>query len=245
MTVIISFYDYTGEMVKPAAKAGATCFCYDIQHEYWQKEHPNATTHYPSGGSITYLRADLHNPEVIMFEIPAEHKRVDFVFGFPVCTDLAVSGAAHFAKKREANPEFQELAAGHAMMIAAFASMYDCPYMIENPVSVLSTLWRKPEYTFHPFEYGGYIPESEAKHPTWPEYIPDRDAYSKKTCLWTKDFKMPEKKPVPCDSFGSSKQHRKLGGKSAKTKNIRSATPRGFANAVLQSNFPWLTIGVK
>lgn len=74
MTTIISFYDYTGEMVKPAAKAGATCFCYDIQHEYWQKEHPNATTHYPSGGSITYLHADLHNPAVMLLEIPAEHK---------------------------------------------------------------------------------------------------------------------------------------------------------------------------
>jgi hypothetical protein len=41
---------------------------------------------------------------------------------------------------------------------------------------------------------------------------------------------------VNCESFGSSLQHRKLGGKSLKTKNIRSATPRGFAKAVYLSN---------
>jgi hypothetical protein len=47
---------------------------------------------------------------------------------------------------------------------------------------------------------------------------------------------MPDRKPVECDSFGSSTQHRKLGGKSMKTKNIRSATPRGFARAIFEAN---------
>jgi hypothetical protein len=102
---------------------------------------------------------------------------------------------------------------------------------------VLSTLWRKPDYMFHPFQYGGYILESEAMHPEYPEHIAARDAYSKKTCLWTGNgFIMPEPRPVNCESFGSSLQHRKLGGKSLKTKNIRSATPRGFAKAVYLSN---------
>ena len=129
MTTIISFYDYTGYLVKPAAKAGATCFCYDIQHEYWQKEHPNATVHYPSGGSITYLNADLNKRKVILEEIPAEHKRVDFVFGMPVCTDLAVSGARHFAKKKAADPDFQAKAVIHAIRIKYFADEYDSPYL--------------------------------------------------------------------------------------------------------------------
>jgi hypothetical protein len=47
---------------------------------------------------------------------------------------------------------------------------------------------------------------------------------------------MPAKDPVACENYGSSTQHRKLGGKSMKTKNIRSATPRGFAEAVYQAN---------
>ena len=46
---------------------------------------------------------------------------------------------------------------------------------------------------------------------------------------------MPEKKPVPVDS-GYSDQYKLLGGKSLKTKNIRSATPRGFAKAVCEAN---------
>ena len=28
--------------------------------------------------------------------------------------------------------------------------------MIENPVSTLGSYWRKPDFTFHPFEFGGW-----------------------------------------------------------------------------------------
>lgn len=52
-------------------------------------------------------------------------------------------------------------------------------------------------------------------------------------------FVMPEKKKVDWDGL-YSQQHRKLGGKSDKTKNIRSATPRGFARAVFLANAPHL-----
>ena len=46
---------------------------------------------------------------------------------------------------------------------------------------------------------------------------------------------MPEKKPVSIlDRY--SDQFKLLGGKSLKTKNIRSATPRGFAKAVCEAN---------
>ena len=107
---------------------------------------------------------------------------------------------------------------------------------MENPVSVLSTLWRKPDQSFHPYQYGGYIPSDQSVHPKWPDYIAPYDAYPKKTCLWTgNNFVMPDKLPVkPKDGY--STQHLKLGGKSQKTKNIRSATPRGFARAVFEAN---------
>jgi hypothetical protein len=159
---------------------------------------------------------------------------------FPVCTDMAVSGAAHFKKKAERDPEFQIKASNYAKWCAELFDNLGVPYFVENPVSVLSTLWRKPNYSFHPFEYGGYIPEAQAEHPKWPEYIPPRDAYKKKTCLWTGgDFKMPEKNSVDCSEYygnGYSKPMMKLGGKSMRTKNIRSATPRGFARAVFEAN---------
>ena len=112
----------------------------------------------------------------------------------------------------------------------------DIPYFIENPVSVLATMWRKPDYRFHPYEYGGYIPDDQAEHPRWPEYIAPRDAYPKNTCLWTGfGFVMPWTDPVEPEQ-GHSRQHLKLGGKSQRTKDIRSATPRGFATAVYEFN---------
>ena len=43
------------------------------------------------------------------------------VSAFPVCTDLAASGACWWAGKREADPEFQERAARRAMQCAEMA----------------------------------------------------------------------------------------------------------------------------
>jgi len=230
--IVISLYDFTGEALKPWAEAGYACYAFDIQHLDTKVEG------YANGGFIRYEGLDLHdfsNYSDLFFRFNGCN--VAFGMAFPVCTDLAVSGAAWFKKKAEADPLFQQRAAQHATDCAGLFDDLGCPYFIENPVSVLSTLWRKPDHNFHPYEYGGYIPYGEEQHPKWPEYIAPRDAYSKKTCLWTGNgFNMPTKVSVECDSFGSSTQHRKLGGKSMKTKNIRSATPRGFARAVVEAN---------
>ncbi len=235
MKNVISLYDYTGEAVKPWAEAGYACWCYDIQHE---EGDDFKTITFDSGGTINFVHADLHSYETMCALGDAfKDQEVAFAMAFPVCTDLAVSGAKHFAKKEEADPGFQTKAARYAEWCGELFDNLGVPYFIENPVSRLATLWRKPNHSFHPFEYGGYIPEGQAAHPKWPEYIPQRDAYSKKTCLWAGGgFVMPQKKPVECDSFGTSQQFRKLGGKSMKTKNIRSATPRGFATAAFMAN---------
>ena len=242
--IVLSLYDFTGEALKPWAEAGYTCYAFDIQHpqDTCKKEE------FESGGLIRYAHTDLWNIKNIyrireMFSKDTWRKSrgfkdPDVVFGmaFPVCTDLAVSGAAHFKAKAERDPEFQIKASNHARWCASLFEALEVPYFIENPVSRLATLWRKPNYTFHPYEYGGYIPDTEAEHPRWPEYIAPKDAYPKKTCLWTGGgFIMPERKAVPVPQ-GYSTQHKKLGGKSQRTKDIRSATPRGFATAVYEAN---------
>jgi hypothetical protein len=154
------------------------------------------------------------------------------VVSFAPCTDLAVSGARHFARKAEADPCFQDKAAN----MARIAALFGCPYAVENPVSVLATLWRRPDLYWTPADYGQYIPESEAEHPEFPNVIPPRDAYNKKSCLWTGNgFVLPEKRPVEV-SERVNPGWAKLGGKSARTKYIRSLTPRGFAQAVYESN---------
>jgi len=217
---ILSLFDYTTETVKPWAAAGYTCYCVDIQH-------PAGETREVWGdGVIVRVGADLFT-----WQPPAG---VHFVFGigFPPCTDLAVSGAKHFARKLAANPEYRTEAMSLVYRCRDIFEALGVPYAIENPVSVISSEWRKPDYIFHPYEYGGYIPEFEGEHPIWPEFIAARDAYPKRTCLWTGGgFRMPKKLEVPVDA-GYSTQFLKLGGKSMKTKNIRSATPRGFAAAL-------------
>ena len=229
---VISLYDYTGEALKPWAEAGYTCHAFDIQHD-----ESSLVDRFEGGGSISFHKADLHdhkNLNAIYYAFADQP--VSFGMAFPVCTDMAVSGAAWFKKKAEANPSFQDEAVSYAVWCAEVFRSLKIPYFIENPVSVLATKWRKPDHKFHPYEYGGYIAKDDAQHPLWPDYIADRDAYPKKTCLWTGNgFVMPPKVPVEPES-GHSRQHLKLGGKSAKTKNIRSATPRGFAIAVMAAN---------
>ena len=231
--IVLSLYDFTGEALKPWAEAGYECYAFDIQH------NPNIEEvhDYDSGGSITYIHMDLWNLGNIGTLLHwYSSENVVFGMAFPVCTDLAVSGAAHFKAKAERDPEFQIKASNHARWCASLFDALGVPYFIENPVSRLSTLWRKPNYTFHPYEYGEYIPDSEAEHPRWPDYIAPKDAYTKKTCLWTGGgFRMPHRLPT-CKPTGYSQQHLKLGGKSQRTKDIRSATPRGFARAVFEFN---------
>lgn len=217
--------DYTGIMAQPWIEGGYRAVLIDPQHNASDK---NAT---PETISNTIEGGAKRIGEII------KNENVVFVFGFPPCTDVAVSGAAHFDKKRAADPHFQAKAALIAEQCRMVGLIAGCPWGFENPVSVFSNIFGKPSYTFHPYEYGGYLP-IEDRHPHYPELIAPRDAYPKKTCLWTGGgFQMPEKKPVPWVG-GYSDQHKKLGGKSLKTKNIRSATPRGFARAVYESNKP-------
>ena len=157
--------------------------------------------------------------------------RPSLVVSFAPCTDLAVSGARHFERKRQADPQFQDKAVANARL----AETFWCAYAVENPVSVLASLWRKPDMYWHPCDFAGYCPEGP--HPEFPEVIPAQDRYNKKSCLWVGNgFILPEVKRME-----PPKQHNpgwvKLGGKSARTKYIRSLTPRGFAQAVYEANF--------
>lgn len=196
--IVISCFDKTGNMVRPWANAGYKCYCVDIQHR------PGAWKQ----GNIVYVGADMRG------WLPPREK-IAFMSFFPPCTDVAVSGARWFKEK------------GLSSLIHAL-EMFDisiklaewskAPYMIENPVSTVSTYWRKPDYTFHPYEYAGYKGG-------------ENDTYTKKTCLWTGGgFEMPT--PLPLVPVQGSKMHKVPPGHERQ--NIRSATPCGFAQAVFE-----------
>lgn len=241
--MVLSFFDYTGHAVRPWAEAGYECLCFDIQHP-----QDNARTEYVGGGSITYLYADLeyNSPDWHRIREMVEGRKIVFVFGFPPCDDLAVSGARHFAGKLRSDPQIQKRATSRAVTVENVADYLGAAYVVENPRSVLSTLWRRPDHKFDPCDYGGYLPDDDV-HPRWPDYIAPRDAYTKDTWLWTSaNFVMPQKRRVEPEILErtsrsgkvirGSRQFMKLGGKSLKTKNIRNETPRGFSIACFLAN---------
>jgi hypothetical protein len=236
LPVVISIYDESGNMLRPWAEAGFDCYCLDIVNVGHSER--------VGKGWLHFVKADVLDPEVRANIIALKPV---FIAGFPPCTDLAGLGAKHWAGKLERNPNYVVEAMALVYFVRDVADELGVPYFAENPVGRISTEWRKPCHIFNPCEYGGYLPEDDA-HPRWPEYIEPRDAYTKKTCLWTGNgFVMPWKKPVPpvmielesskaSGVVRGSKQWAMLGGKSAKTKQIRSETPRGFAIACFHFN---------
>lgn len=91
----------------------------------------------------------------------------DLMVAHPPCTALAVSGAAWFEQKRM---DGRQQAAASFFMLLAKA---DIPRIaIENPVCVMSSLWRKPDQVIQPWMFG---------HPE-----------QKATCLWLKGLPLLE-----------------------------------------------------
>jgi hypothetical protein len=199
--IVLSLCDLTTNILKPWAKAGYRCIAVDIQH--------------PAGTTISNDGIELVGADINHYIPPLGDYTM--VFAFPPCTHLAVSGARWFQTK------------GLPKLIEALTLVNRCrelcewigaPYMIENPVSTLATYWRKPDYTFNPCDYGGYL-------------NPPGDEYTKKTCLWTGGgFVMPEPKPV--EPVLGSKMH--LLPPGPERANLRSETPMGFAQAVFETN---------
>jgi site-specific DNA-cytosine methylase len=98
------------------------------------------------------LRHELHSP----FDC-----EWDMVIAFPPCTDLAVSGARWFKEKR-ANGEQQK-----SIMLFEFFTLLKTPKVaIENPIGIMSTVFRKPDQIIQPWQFG--------------------HGETKATCLWLK-----------------------------------------------------------
>jgi hypothetical protein len=123
--IVLSLFDRTGKMVKPWAENGYECYAVDIATEEDKtEEYGEGIIHYVSGDIHKYL------PPRAEYEI---------VFAFPPCTDLAVSGARHFKDKGLNGLSSAIENVERARQICEWA---DSTYMIENPVSTLSTYWR-------------------------------------------------------------------------------------------------------
>ena len=148
------------------------------------------------------------------------------VLAAPVCTDFSVSGAQYWTAKDADGTTARSLKLldGCVAIIEACKPLW---WALENPVGRLKRL--RPELPFvgwfQPHNYAALDPEGASQ-------------YTKKTGLWG-TLTMPEQvsnnmEPIRSCSQGSWLQL--LGGKSERTKELRSMTPLGFAHAFAASN---------
>lgn len=234
MRPIVSMFDESGLMVRPWAERGFQCFCFDILND-------GRVEDFASGGRITFVEADLMpQPWNLPGSTNAAIEAIIamnplFVFGFGPCTELATCGAKHFDKKRAIDPDFQARAVALWRTTETVGQRTGAAWFAENPRSVLSTQYRRPDFKFDPSDFGGYLPEDDV-NPLYPDIIPPRDAYTKETWIWHGNgFVVPPKrKIVDCGYYPGWSN---LGGKSERTKRIRSTTPRGWAIAVFFANW--------
>ena len=209
--VAIFLCDVTGIMAQPWIDGGYDAILVDPQH--------------PKGvhtdGPITRIGHVIdHDLTWRVLSAVLRNRRVVFVAGFPPCTDLAVSGARWFESKKQTDWAFQFKAMHVVWQCQAIGELSGASWMIENPVSVIASIWRKCDYSFHPYEFTGYCPT---------------DNYTKKTMLWTGGgFVMP--KPLIDSSLGAPDNRIHTAPPSENRANFRSATPLGFARAVYQVN---------
>ncbi len=127
----------------------------------------------------------------------------DMMIAHPPCTDLAVSGARHFAEKIADGRQGRALDFVRALMDAPIPRI-----AIENPVSVISSHIRKPDQIIQPWQFG--------------------HGETKATCLWLKNLP----KLVPTDIVeGRSDRIHKMPPGPDRWKE-RSRTYPGIAEAI-------------
>lgn len=133
------------------------------------------------------------------------------VLAAPPCTVFAGSGA-----KWKALRPTSEVLEGLSVVDACLRFIYAVKpvfWALENPVGWLKDYIGEYKMRFNPNDFG--------------------DPWTKETCLWG-EFNKPVKNPV--EPTQGSKIHLCYGGRSERTKTLRSITPPGFARAFYEVN---------
>lgn len=127
----------------------------------------------------------------------------DMVIAHPPCTHLSVSGARHFEQKRKDGRQKQAID-----FFMEFTKIGVEKVCIENPISIMSTVYRKPDQIIQPWQFG--------------------HGETKATCLWLKN--LPLLKPTNIVDGRDHRIHRLPPSKDRA--KIRSITYQGIAEAM-------------
>ena len=131
------------------------------------------------------------------------NKPWDLVIAHPPCTDLAVSGARWFPEKIKDGRQQRAIE-----FFMAFTGANAARIAIENPVCIMSRVWRKPDQTIQPWQFG----HGEVK----------------RTCLWLKG--LPKLRPTNIVEGREARIHRMAPGPNRERE--RSRTYQGIADAM-------------
>jgi len=156
---------------------------------------------------------DVWSCDLLPSEIPGEHIRGDvrniikdgwdLMIAFPPCTHLCVSGARWFKDKQKE----QRDAADFFMWLAMSPIK---KIVIENPIGIMSTRYRKPDQIIQPWQYG--------------------HGETKATCLWLKGLS--PLKPTNIVDGRENRIHRMAPGKNRSKERSRFYT--GIAQAMAE-----------
>jgi site-specific DNA-cytosine methylase len=156
---------------------------------------------------------DAWSCDLLPTEIPGQHiqgdvleildQGWDLMLAFPPCTHLCVSGAAWFEQKRKDGRQQEGID-----FFMKFTKTNIPKTVIENPVGIMSKIYRKPDQTIQPWQFG--------------------HGETKATCLWLKN--LPKLTPTNIVEGRKNRVHHEPPGPE-RWKN-RSRTLPGIAAAM-------------
>lgn len=222
---VLSLCDYSGRWAQPYADAGHNVYLVDPKH--------SAPANACFKDSIWTIDRNVRKVSDTVRGFINLYKQgwfgdthFDVILMAPPCTAFASSGARWFADK-DKDGRTEE---GVQIVRDCLEAVELCKpkiWALENPVGRIARVvpeLGKWKLIFNPCDYAGFADE------------PHKEAYTKRTCIWgnfNPDLPTSSVEPIYYYKGGKRGSWRwaNLGGKSARTKELRSNTPEGFARA--------------
>jgi len=133
------------------------------------------------------------------------NKDWDMMIAFPPCTHLAVSGARWFSEKRKDGRQQQGI-----NFFMKFTKKDNLKWAIENPIGIMSTIYKKPDQIIQPWMFG--------------------HGETKATCLWL--HRLPKLQPTNIVEGREQRIWKMAPGKNRSKE--RSKTVLGIARAIAE-----------
>jgi hypothetical protein len=246
--IIISVADHSGTWSRPYTQLGYRVIRIDPKHGPNVDQLGRGITEEPvfTGPGSLIMEDDGEGWPMTVGMAAAILRHDPLILGGPVrgclfappCTDFTVSGARWWAGKDERGETAKSVRiVEECLSLRKAVSETLRWWALENPVGRLKKLVPQlgdPLLIFQPNDYAGLADD------------PQKEAYTKRTCLWgdfnpdlPKDWRaavMIEKTNKHGVTKRGSWMWANLGGKSERTKELRSVTPQGFSRAFAIAN---------